>query len=180
MTRGRLAALAALCVVGGLCCGDDPVRIEVFARPLTTVRIAGEPRAYYDEIVGSSQLGSLEIEVEALIEGRVSDRATATFDCSTCFDSSWDRVSVSFCAFESGELRFAAITCRGPNGVCTGDGFCLGGCGVCGVGEKCGLARVPWSPEHGWLACAPVGIKVNGEECSIDADGFDDCVSAHH
>lgn len=145
------------------------------------VRIAGEPRTHYEDVVAASELPTLEIEVELLIDGRVSSSLTATFDCDRgCGESEWDRVSVSFCALESGELRYSSTSCSGPNSECTADGFCAARCGPCGVGEKCGLARVPWSNEHGWLACVPLGSRGNAEACSVSADGFDDCASSLH
>lgn len=48
------------------------------------------------------------------------------------------------------------------------------------MGEKCGLARVPWSLSHGWLECVPEGTRRDGDACTVNADGFDDCAVDLH
>ncbi|HUH01042.1 MAG TPA: hypothetical protein VML75_03540 [Kofleriaceae bacterium] len=132
--------------------------------------------------MSAGELSSIALNAEVLVDGRVASSGIATFDCGgSCGARRWDQIAVDFCAFDSGELRYGSTSCRGPTGSCTADGFCLGGgCTFCQPGEKCGLARVPWSPSHGWLECVPAGAQADGEVCSISEEGFDDCAVDLH
>jgi hypothetical protein len=78
--------------------------------------------------------------------------------------------------YESGDLRFFAVTVKGDQG-CIADGFCLT-CDRCPAGERCTSRVTSTSPVASYLGCAPIGPKALGETCELiasDLGAYDDC-----
>jgi hypothetical protein len=120
-----------------------------------------------------------------LIELRHGDQTvlsrTVDLNFSSCLAqvAPADSVSISYCLYESGDLRFQSATVRGPR-PCVGDGFCdaCSPLGCANLGKRCTSFITSTSPVASHLSCGPIGPRQLGETCSFidDVDGaYDDC-----
>jgi hypothetical protein len=147
------------------------------------VRIDGEIRGELElHFDGEAAARERTVLVENVVDGVVASSYVLTGNCrEDCGPyTAWLRWD-SLCAYASGELRLQGSGCEGPNAWCSGDAWCWGPCGphLVGLGcpddERCGIDRVDAVPTHGWLECVAIGPRADGETCTIDAAGIDDC-----
>jgi hypothetical protein len=184
----RIALLTALATAPG--CDSDwdgpfAVQISVQLEGEVDIRIGGVTgTSYVATIDGEGAAAATALSVESLVDGQVAETELVDLDCDdACGQAEWSSFWAGYCAYGSRELRQSAFTCMGESGQCHLDSFCRPRCSPdygCGDGSKCGLKRLPFDLTRGWLACVPAGSAGEGESCSIDSDGIDDCASGLH
>ena len=158
--------------------GDFVWTIGASGEP-AVVRIDGEVRDILElHFDGEAAARERTVLVENVVGGVVASTYLLRGDCEQdCGPyTAWLRWD-SLCTYSSGELRVRGLGCEGPNAWCSGDAFCAPRCGRggCPGNERCGIDRVEAVPTHGWLDCVPIGARAEGESCTIDAAGIDDC-----
>jgi hypothetical protein len=180
---------------------DGPLQysMQVFARPWVpaepeplVVLIDGEladpdgnTRAQVERTYSSSaeaRTKTMAIEVY-LGDTLIAARTDRPGECSVLFDDFGAILNefVSWCLLDNGEVRFGSIECESATGTGAGDGFCAARCSPSATmdtcaDDRCGLVVKLADPYYAHVDCVPVGDRAVGESCSIDADGYDDCV----
>lgn len=167
--------------------GDRPLRVQIGVSPegprqdpAPTVYIDGVAATSFDRTYESNEAAIAE---EHLIELRHGERTirkrAVNIVSASCLDyvKPAASVSISFCLYDSGDIRFRAGVVQDP--PCVGDGFCWSCMDRgCLAGTRCASRITSIDPPASYLACVPIGPALLGDSCTFveDPDGaYDTC-----
>lgn len=150
------------------------VRVRAFVSGDAGAQIAGEDVIDYVTVVdGEAAAAAVRVDVTGVYGGASAMTMQVGGDCDRdCGPGNYVARTEDVCIMGSGEVRRAAIECDSPVGGCVGDLFCRPRCSPTScTGARCGLLH----RGGGWLDCVAIGARAEGETCTIDAGGVDDC-----